>query len=101
MVVVWSTPAIKDLENFKNITQKLNVENYLNNLVNYVDTLKLNPRLGKIYTYTSGTIIRQLIYKEHKIYYSLNANELYILAIIHSRQNTQQKLKYIKNNLNQ
>ena len=100
MVIIWSTPAIKDLENFKNITKKLNVKEYLNNLVEYVDTLKLNPRLGKVYTYIKGTIIRQLIYQEHKIYYSLNNDELYILAIIHSRQDTKQRLKYIKDSLN-
>lgn len=100
MVIIWSAPAIEDLENFKNITKKLNVKEYLSNLVEYVDTLKLNPRLGKVYTYIKGTIIRQLIYQEHKIYYSLNNDELNILAVIHSRQDTKQRLRYIKENLN-
>lgn len=99
MVIIWSTPAIKDLENFKNITKKLNVKEYLSKLVEYIDNLKSNPRLGKVYTYIKGTIIRQLIYQEHKVYYSLNNDELYILAVIHSRQDTKQRLKYIKDSL--
>ena len=63
--------------------------------------MKLNPRLGKVYTYVQGTIIRQLIYREHKIYYSINDENIHILAVIHSRQDTKQRLKYIKEELNE
>ena len=63
MVIIWTTPAVTDLENYKNNTKKTNFKEYLKSLVEYVDALKLNPRLGKVYTYVQGTIIRQLIYR--------------------------------------
>ena len=76
MVIIWTTPAVMDLENYKNNTKKIN------------------------FTYVQGTIIRQLIYREHKIYYSINDENIHILAVIHSRQDTKQRLKYIKEELN-
>lgn len=100
MVIIWTTPAVTDLENYKNNTKKTNFKEYLKSLVEYVDDLKLNPRLGKVYTYVQGTIIRQLIYREHKIYYSINDENIHILVAIHSRQDTKQRLKYIKEELN-
>ena len=66
MVIIWTTPAVTDLENYKNNTKKTNFKEYLKSLVEYVDDLKLNPRLGKVYTYVQGTIIRQLIIENIK-----------------------------------
>ena len=100
MVVIWSNPAINDLKKIKEITKKSNPDEYLNNLVTYVKDLILNPRLGKIYSYTQETIIRQLIYKEHKIYYYIENEEIHILAVIHSKENSKERLNYIKNNFN-
>lgn len=99
MVIVWTSPAVNDLENFKKFSKKTNIKDYLKNLVEYAYDLKQNPRLGKVYTYTQGTIIRQLIYKEHKIYYSIEEEKIHILTVIHSRQDTKQRLIYIKNEL--
>ncbi len=99
MVVIWSNPAIDDLKKFKEITKKTEPDEYLSNLVTYVEDLSLNPRLGKIYIYIQETIIRQLIYKEHKIYYYIEKNDkIHILAVVHSKENTKQRISYIKNN---
>lgn len=100
MVIIWSNPAINDLKEFKEITKKPNPNEYLNNLITYAEDLTLNPRLGKIYSYVQETIIRQLIYKEHKIYYYIENEEIHILAVIHSKENSKERLNYIKNNFN-
>jgi len=98
MVVIWSNSAIDDLKEFKVITKKTEPDEYLSNLVTYVEDLSLNPRLGRIYIYIQETIIRQLIYKEHKLYYYIENEEIHILAVIHSKENTKQRIEYIKNN---
>lgn len=100
MVVIWSNPAIGDLKKFKEITKKTKPDEYLNNLVTYVEDLILNPRLGKIYSYVQETIIRQLIYKKHKIYYYIENEEIHILAVIYSKENSKERLNYIKDNFN-
>ena len=33
MVIIWTTPAVMDLENYKNNTKKINFKEYLKNLV--------------------------------------------------------------------
>ena len=100
MVVIWSNPAIDDLKKFKEITKKTKPDEYLNNLVAYVKDLTFNSRLGKIYIYVQETIIRQLIYKEHKIYYYVENEKIHILAVIHSKENSKERLNYIKNHFN-
>ena len=100
MVIIWTSPAVNDLRNVFEFSKKSHPEKYLNNLTRYVEDLKLNPRLGKIYTYVQETIVRQLIYKEHKIYYYVKNESIYILAVIHSREDTKQRIKIIKDKLN-
>ena len=100
MVIIWSNPAIDDLKKFKEITKKIRPDEYLNNLISYVEDLTLNSKLGKIYTYIQETIIRQLIYKEHKIYYYVENEKIHILAVIHSKENSKERLNYIKDHFN-
>lgn len=51
MVVNWSKNAVKDLKKFNDTTMKFNPTEYINELVNYIDVLSDNPRLGKVYSY--------------------------------------------------
>ena len=96
MVVIWSTSAIGDLKEFKEYTQQSNSNAYILELISYVDTLIDNPRLGKIYSYINEIIIRQLIYREHKIYYYIEDDKIHILAIVHHRQDMKTRINYIK-----
>lgn len=100
MVVEWTTPAVQDLKDFRKITKMSNSSKYIFNLVNYVSLLSEQPHLGKIYFYTHNHIIRQLIYKQHRIFYYIDKNTIYILTVVHHRQNIQYKIKYIKNRFN-
>lgn len=53
--------------------------------------------LGKIYDYIDNLIIRQLVYKEHKIYYYIeNEKTIHILSLVHHKQDTKSRLDYIK-----
>ena len=81
MVINWTNPAIIDLKEFKKITQKNNANEYIINLVNATNMLIENPRSGKIYTYINKIIIRQLIYKEHRIFYYLDNDTINIISV--------------------
>ena len=96
MVIEWTNPAIQDLKEFKENSKIIDTTGYILKLVQYVKTLSEFSRLGKIYFYTKGYIIRQLVYQKHRIFYYINDNTIYILAIVHHRQDIQKKIRYIK-----
>ena len=99
MVIKWKKTSKQDLKDFKNYSKSPNINEYLIKLIKYTDNLVEQPFLGKIYLYTKGHIVRQLIYEEHKIYYYIDEDVIHIIAIVHHRQNMQARVKYIKNTL--
>ena len=51
MVIKWTEPAFSDLNDFKSISQKDNVSDYIMKLFEYSQQLKEFPKLGRIYHY--------------------------------------------------
>lgn len=55
------------------------------------------PNLGKKLYYKNKKIeIRQLVYKKHRIIYQIKNKQLYILAIIHIKQNFKKLIYSLK-----
>lgn len=52
MVIKWEKTSKQDLQDFKNYSKSSNVNEYLIELVRYVDDLAEKAYLGKIYLYT-------------------------------------------------
>ncbi len=96
MVIKWDKTSIEDLKDFKNYSRSSNINQYISKMVRYVDVLAEQPRLGKIYLYTQGNIVRQLIYEKHRIFYYIDEDVIHIISIIHHRQSTQEKVEFIK-----
>lgn len=98
MVVRWHKTAMNDLKEFFEVTKLNNPKDYIQQLISYVNNLSEQPNLGKIYLYIHGFIIRQLIYKDHKIfYYNDNENnQINVLSVVHYRQDIKKKINYIK-----
>lgn len=96
MVINWTNPAIQDLKDFAVYTQMSNVTDYIICLVESVNLLTGQPKLGKIFTYTNKYIIRQLIHEKHRIFYYIDDNIINIIAIIHHKQDVKRKIDYIK-----
>ncbi len=92
--------SIEDLKDFKNYSKSSNINQYISKMVRYVDVLTEQPRLGKIYLYTQGRIVRQLIYEKHRIFYFIDIDEdvIHIISVIHHKQSTQDKVEFIKGN---
>lgn len=98
MVIKWDKASIEDLKDFKNYSKSSNINQYIAKMVRYIDILAEQPRLGKIYLYTQGHIVRQLIYEKHRIFYYIDEDVIHIISVIHHRQSTQDKVEFIKRN---
>ena len=100
MIVIWTNNAKNDLIYYKQnskITTEEKIENYINSLIDYINTLNNFHNLGKFLFNNSNFEIRQLIYHKHRIFYAINDNNIYILNIIHVSRNIEGIVKYLKN----
>jgi len=98
MEIVWSNSSKKDLRTFfENIhkgTEK-QANNYIMNIVKYVELLKISPYIGKVLFVHDNLEYRQLVYRKHKIIYSITDN-INILSVIHTSRNIQNLISKIK-----
>lgn len=99
-MVKFSRRAQISLKNFENIAKEGTrevVKKYLEELVRYTEVLIEQPYIGKK-LFHRNEFIRQLIFKRHKIIYQIKGNEIFIISILHSRQDFQRFIsEYIKN----
>ena len=90
MDIIWSEHSKADLRNFldnvREGTEK-SANNYILNLMDYTTVLKDDPYLGKAITKSNSEYIRQLIYRKHKILYTIYDDYILVLAVVHSSRN--------------
>ena len=98
MVVIWSDFAKQNLKNFiaTTLMTKENSIKYIKRLVEYVGYLDEQSFLGKVLTKYNDITIYQLIYKQHRIIYSIDNNKIYIISVLHTAQSPERTLKSIK-----
>ncbi len=98
MVVLWSDFAKSNLKDFVKTTLMTdkNSAKYVTSLVEYVSYLDEQHFLGKVLTTSKNNKIYQLIYKQHRILYSIGKNEILVVAVVHTAQNLENTLKNIK-----
>ena len=96
MVIIWSNFAKNNLRDFATSTYMQHPKDYIKSLVNYVSILSEQNYLGnKLYS-INNVEIRQLLYKKHRILYSINNNAVQILAVVHVIQDLTTTINYIK-----
>lgn len=88
--------ALQDLECFAKYTKKIEPYKYIDGLWKIITQLNFFPKLGKEYCYIKAHMLRKLVYKEHIIFYYIRDEIVYILAIVHHRQNINSKINIIK-----
>ena len=102
MEIIWSNEARQDLKNFVNnarVDTEITATKYILNLVDYVENLSSNIRLGKAIFKINNIEIRQLVYKSHKILYYIKEDYIYIVTVIHSKRDIEMYKKYLQKNL--
>lgn len=100
MEIIWTKEAKQDLHDYYKNSRIENTEKlkkYVTSIVEYVDSLATSPRLGKV-LYNDKVEVRQLVYKIHKILYSIINNKIYILVVTPSARDTKFITQYLKNN---
>jgi len=97
MVIRWTEFAKTNLKDFSKNTHMTheNTKNYIKSLVQYVEYLSDQNFLGKILYVFENNEIRQLLYKKHRILYSISQNEIHILAFVHTTQELSYTIKTI------
>ena len=91
MVVIWTERSKVDLRNFlHNIREgtSKSATHYISNLTKYVDSLEDNPFLGKPYSKLISINLRQLVYRKHKILYTISGNQIFILSVLHTSRDS-------------
>ena len=98
MEIIITSKAKNDLYGFffksKGNTSN-NVLKYNDEVIEYIEIVKQSPQIGKVVHINKYGIIRQLIYRKHKILYIIIKNKIMVLRIIHSARNFN-----LKRNLN-
>ena len=97
-MVIWSNFAKQNLKFFKQFTKMndQNTANYINSLIKYVNNLESQHYLGKVLYNFDNKEIRQIIFKSHKILYIIHKNNIYIISVIHTLQNSNIYIKFIE-----
>lgn len=97
MEIIVTQKARDDLKKFYNyskLTQKNTIE-YINGIINYSQSIKDFPEIGKVIDVIKHNKLRQLIYKKHKILYIVLNSKIYILRYIHTSTNFKSKENFI------
>ena len=97
MVVIWQEEAREDLKEYSRksrmqTTEK--IQNYISDLIEYVDLLGNNPCMGKLFYTYRNIDVRQLLFKMHRIIYHIENDEIIIVKIIHTSRDIDNVIKY-------
>lgn len=102
-MLIWTDNAISHITEFikeaRTDTEEI-AKKYMNKLVDYVDSLENMNKMGKDFEYVvSNYKLRQLIYKKHRIIYTIKNDDIVILAVLHTRLDVEKALKKLKRDI--
>ena len=100
MVVIWTESAKNDLKNYiqnSKILSNDKIKKYINNLVKYANELKDYPYLGKNFYEYKNILVRQLLYKMHRILYFVQDKNIIIIMVTHTSRDLTNIINIIKN----
>ena len=102
-MLIWSDNALENITEFINNSMgRSDARNYMFNLVDYADNLKHMQKLGKDFEYRILDYeLRQLIYRDHRILYSIRENDIVVFAVLHTKIDIEKALKRLKRDFNE
>jgi plasmid stabilization system protein ParE len=84
--VRWSLIAgndLQDIENFIARDSVLHAITFVDRVVESAETLLKTPRIGRIVPEFNRPDIRELIFRDYRIVYLLQDDEVFILRVVH------------------
>ena len=85
--ILWTEPAIKDLESIHTFiarNSKFYADAFVANLIQKTESLQQFPLLGRIVPEIGDEHTRELLVENYRVVYDVNAEVVRILAVIHS-----------------
>ena len=96
-MVIWTDNAISNITEFideANEGTEQVAKKYMQKLIYYAEILDDMKKMGKKMPYIiSNYEVRQVIYKKHRIIYTIDKDSVVILAVIHTRLDINKALK--------
>ena len=86
MNLVWTAPAIDDLRAIRAYIARdaaLYADQFVERILTAVDGLQDFPARGRIVPEAAAPAIRELLYQNYRIIYSLEDRRIVVLAVIH------------------
>ena len=86
MKIIWSEPAIVDIENIKNyISQDSEwyAVIFIEKIIAAVEKLVHFPRIGHIVPETNNKDIREILYQHYRIIYKIEKAAIFMLTVVH------------------
>lgn len=86
MKIIWTNSAVLNLEGIKNyiaLDSHYYAVELTEKIISAVEKLNAFPRLGREVPEIKKEDIREIIYGNYRIIYRLDAEVLYIIAVIH------------------
>jgi len=86
MKLVWTEPAILDLENIRDYITKDSANyaaRFVARIIDAAETLPNQPRIGRVVPEAEDDTIRELLFQNYRIIYHAKSDRILILTIIH------------------
>ena len=88
MKLIWAPLAVKRVEEFARYIAKdkpAAAEKWVEEIFKAVKRLEKQPKSGRVLPETNNPLIRQIIYKSHRIIYRIHPTFISILTVRHQR----------------
>ena len=98
MELKWTEFAIDNLEAYQKSSKKTsqNLTKYYKSLIESINLLPDNPKLGRKFYRIEDYTVRQLLHREHRILYLIEDNTIVVLSLVHTTYPLNEALRFIK-----
>ena len=92
--VIWTQSALDDLAGIQDYISRDSVyyaERFVDDIFASVDRLKLFPRSGRKVPERNSTDLREILFGSYRVIYKIKDEDVFIIAIVHSKRNYRPK----------
>lgn len=103
-MIIWTRNSINDINDFikeARFDTKITAIKYISRLTSYSNILESMSNIGKnLHKKIKGYEMRQLIYRKHRIIYTIKNDNIYIVAVVHTRLDLKKALNKLNKGRN-
>jgi len=95
MKLAWTEPALQDLENLREYIAKDSeyyAARFVARIIDAAETLQELPRIGRVVPEAEDETIRELLFRNYRIMYRVEADRVLVLTVIHGNRDISQRM---------